>query len=98
VAEREVREAVSNANKDAQERIDKAEALTKVYRELSDKKYEVLVGKLSNLKVERVEITNNIREEVAAHRDFYGQPITEKGWAQWLKARKTYESTTAPTK
>jgi hypothetical protein len=98
MAEREVQQAVNDTNREAQKRIDRAEAQTAIYRDLADQKYDLLVDRLTNLKIQRVEITNNIREEINVNREFYDQPLTPKGWAQWLKARKTYEDTSGITK
>ncbi len=98
VADRERIAAVAEANKEAQGKIDAANKLAEQYRDLADKKYGELIGKLSTLKVHRVEITNNIRQEVAANEVFYGQPLTPKGWDQWIKARNQYRSVTGTTK
>lgn len=82
-----VNEAVAKTVKEAQEAIDAERKLTASYRDLAEGKVSQLLEKLSKIKVQSVTITNNITKEVEANPVFYNQPIPEKGYEEWMRAK-----------
>jgi hypothetical protein len=92
VAEREKTEAVSQANKDAQAKIETAEAEAKLYRDLAEVKYSALMEQVTKIKVAQANIGGAVAGEVKSNPKFYNQPLPEKGWEQWRKARELYNS------
>jgi hypothetical protein len=89
---------VAKATKDAQEKIDKAEAEAKLWRGLADDKYAALMSKIAQIKVTKAEVQNTVHNEVAANPGFYNQPIPAKGWDQWKRTREIYNDSLRPSR
>ena len=87
IAERETREAVKKEVAKIERDLKEERRINALYKEISDKKLEELLERVSNIRVEHTTITRNITKEREIHREFYAQPLPPGGFEEWKRAR-----------
>lgn len=87
IAEKETRAEVKKAVDAIQKDLNEERRINALYKDLSDKKLEALLERVSNIRVEHTTITRNITKEREIHREFYAQPLPPGGYEEWKRAR-----------
>lgn len=93
--EREKVEAVNKAVEEIQGKLNEERRISAIYKNLADLKYEVLMGKISNIKITNKTVNTTILQDVKDNPEFYSQPIPPVGYTQWQKARSLVASPSA---
>lgn len=97
ISEREQQAAVDGAVKGIKVQLENERLWRVHYQDLAEKQLAGLSDQIGNIKIEHVTITQTVREEVKANPKFYQQPLPDKGYEQWLKARALATGKTSPS-